>query len=296
MKKATLIATGLALLITTAFSQEGILKKIPFQLVNNMMIVEASINGDTGSFIVDTGFPQSVINPKLVDHFKRVPGPLTASPLRGIAVKVDQFSWAGIKRQDMRAVAMNMSHLESGADLEIMGIIGAELLQGAEVMFDFRNQALLMYDDRKSWIHQQESPLFSLPFDIQEGLPVVRAEIGGQKLKFGLDIGSRFNLLRKPLLEVLRPQVTGPVRKQRLLGFANLPEYFDQAKLSAVEVDGQSFEQVAFVFAQLKRGISEDIDGTLGLDFLARYRFSINYQKKEIYFWHHGQEITHRRI
>lgn len=296
MKKATLLATGLALLITTAFSQKSILKKIPFQLVNNMMIVEASINGDTGSFIVDTGFPQSVINPRQVNHFKRVPGKRTASPLCGIAVKVDRFSWAGIKRQDMQAVAMNISHLESGADLEIMGIIGSELLQGAEVMFDFRNQVMLMYDDRKSWIHHQETPLFSLPFNIKEGLPVVRAEIGGEKLQLGLDIGSRFNLLRKPLLTELRAQAVGPVRKQQMLGFASLPEYFDQATLSAVEVEGQPFERMAFVFAQLERGVSEAIDGTLGLEFLARYRFSINYHKKEIYFWHHGQEITHRRI
>lgn len=281
---------------STVLPQDGSFRKVPFRLVNNMVIVEAKMNGATGNFILDTGFPQSVVNPHQVNGLVRVPAPQRASVFNGIPVSVDQFEWAGMERQDMKAVAMNISHLESTANQEIMGIIGAEVLQQSEVMFDFRNQVVLLYDRKDTWLHEQHKPQFSLPFDLEQGLPVLRAEIGKETYKLGLDIGGRYNLMREYLLPQLPREMVGRVTQQKLLDFANMPDYFDKAPLSGVEINNHSFDPTTFVFATLKKGISSDIDGILGLEFLARYRFAINYHKKTIYFWPHGSEINHRQI
>lgn len=261
-----------------------------------MVIVEARMNGTTGNFILDTGFPLSVVNPHQVEGLVRVPAPQAQSAFSGVPVSVDQFEWAGMERQDMKAVAMNISHLESTANQEIMGIIGAEVLQQVEVMFDFRNQVVLLYDRKSSWLHEQHRPQFSLPFELEQGLPVLRTKMGGRTYRLGLDIGGRYNLMREHLLETLPREIVGRISRQQLLDFANMPDYFDKAPVSDLTISGRSFDPTTFVFTELKKAISADVDGILGLDFLARYRFAINYHKKTIYFWPHGSEINHRQI
>lgn len=280
----------------TVNAQSNHFKKIPFSLINNMIIVEARINGAAGSFILDTGFPQSVVNPHHVDNLVRVPASQQRSVFSGIPVSVNQFEWAGMERQDMKAVAMNISHLESTANQEIMGIIGAEVLRQSEVMFDFRNQVVLLYGRKDTWLHEQHKPQFSLPFDLERGLPVLQAEIGGKTYELGLDIGGRYNLIREHLLPQLPEEAVGRITQQELLDFANMPDYFDKAPVSGMTIEDRSFDPTTFVFADLKKGISANIDGILGLEFLARYRFAINYHKKTIYFWPHGSEINHRQI
>lgn len=296
MKKLLTTLILAAFCSTAVLPQNNSFKKIPFRLVNNMIIVEASMNGTTGNFILDTGFPQSVVNPHKVEGLVRLQTTHSKSVFSGIPVSVEQFKWAGMEHQDLKAVAMNISHLESTANQEIMGIIGSEILQHSEVMFDFRNQVVLLYDRKNNWLHKQQQPQFSLPFDLEQGLPVLKAEIGGTTYHLGLDIGGRYNLLRRHLLPQLPKQVVGRISQQRLLDFANMPDYFDKAPLSGIEIDNHSFDPTTFVFAKLKQGIPADIDGILGLEFLARYRFAINYHKKTIYFWQHGSEINHRQI
>ena len=53
-----------------------------------------------------------------------------------------------------------------------------------------------------------------------------------------------------------------------------MPDYFDKAPVSGMLIKDRSFDPTTFVFATLKKGISSDIDGILGLEFLARYRFA----------------------
>ncbi|MEQ8706833.1 MAG: aspartyl protease family protein [Phaeodactylibacter sp.] len=296
MKKLLTILLLAVFCSTSALPQNSAFKKIPFRLVNNMVIVEARMNGTTGNFILDTGFPLSVVNPHQVEGLVRVPAPQAQSAFSGVPVSVDQFEWAGMERQDMKAVAMNISHLESTANQEIMGIIGAEVLQQVEVMFDFRNQVVLLYDRKSSWLHEQHRPQFSLPFELEQGLPVLRTKMGGRTYRLGLDIGGRYNLMREHLLETLPREIVGRISRQQLLDFANMPDYFDKAPVSDLTISGRSFDPTTFVFTELKKAISADVDGILGLDFLARYRFAINYHKKTIYFWPHGSEINHRQI
>lgn len=296
MKKLLTILLLTAFFSSPVFLQNSHFKKVPFRLINNMVIVEAQINGQTGSFILDTGFPQSVVNPNQVEDLKPVPNQSSVSIFNGVPVSVEQFEWAGMERQNMHAVAMNISHLESTAKQKIMGIIGSELLRKSEVMFDFRNQVVLLYDSKDSWLHEQHRPQFTLPFDVVSGLPVVRAEFGGQTYQLGLDIGGRYNLMRENLLPELPSGLVGQITQQKLLDFANMPDYFDKAPLRGIEIGDHSFDPMNFIFTPLKKGIPSSIEGMLGLDFLARYRFAINYHKKTIYFWPHGSEINHRQI
>ena len=72
--------------------------------------------------------------------------------------------------------------------------------------------------------------------------------------------------------------------------------YMTIAPVCWLQLDRSAFERVTFVFGDLGRADSFGIQGLLGLPFLGKYRFSINYKTKRIYLWPHAAEANYRRI
>ncbi len=278
-----------------AVTQSGNLQKIPFELVNGLVVVNASINGDTGSFILDTGSPMVVVNPKNVEGLQ--PGKAQQNyAFRGQPVKVNHFSWAGIEREGMDALAMDISHLENASHRKIHGVIGYEVLSKYELMFDCRNQVLLLYEPRNSWIHEREAPLFSFRFKLRGQLPVIKARIGGQKVHLGLDTGGTTNLLSEQLREQLPASVIGKKEQEKVLGVGNIPEYKESAMVRGIMIDDKPLHTSRFLFTDLSHLDALHIEGLLAMPFLSKFRFSINYRTKRVYVWSHGEEISYRTI
>lgn len=278
-----------------AGTQSSDLVKIPFELVNGLVVVSASINGDTGNFVLDTGSPVVVVNPNNVLGLE--PGKTQqAYAFRGKPVKVKHFSWAGIERESMDALAMDMTHLENASHRKIHGVIGYEVLSKYELMFDCRNQVLLLYEPHDSWIHKQEAPLFNFRFQMRGQLPVIKARIGGKKVHLGLDTGGTTNLLSEKLLEKLPASAVGKTEEEKILGVGNLPEYKKSAMVRHIEVDDKPLHASRFLFTDLSHLDELHIEGLLAMPFLSQFRFSVNYKTKRVYIWSHGEEISYRTI
>ena len=292
---AVLLMSSLLGNAVPAGAQSGNLQKIPFELVNGLVLVNASINGDTGSFILDTGSPMVVVNPRNVEGLQ--PGESQQNyAFKGRPVKVKHFSWAGIEREGMDALAMDISYLEDASHRKIHGVIGYEVLRKYEVMFDCRNQVLLLYEPHHSWIHEREAPIFSLRFQMRDQLPVVKARIGGKKVHLGLDTGGTTNLLSEKLLEQIPAASIGKAKQEKVLGLANIPEYKKSAMIGDIEVDGIPLHTSSFLFTDLSHLNDAHIEGLLAMPFLSKFRFSINFKKKRVYVWSHGEEISYRTI
>lgn len=292
---AVLLISSMLVNAVPAGTQSGTLEKIPFELVNGLVLVNATINGDTGSFILDTGSPMVVVNPKNVEGLQ-LGNTQHSYAYKGQPVKVNHFSWAGIEREGMDALAMDISHLENASHRKILGVIGYDVLNKYEVMFDCRNQVLLLYEPSNSWIHQREAPLFSFRFQMRGQLPVIKARIGGKKVHLGLDTGGTTNLLSEKLMEQLPSSSIGKVKQEKILGVANIPEYKKSALIDGIEVDGKAMPVSHFLFTDLSHLKSLHIEGLLAMPFLSKFRFAINYKKKRVYVWSHGEEIIYRAI
>ncbi|MCB9266118.1 MAG: retropepsin-like domain-containing protein [Lewinellaceae bacterium] len=295
--KRTAVLLMLSLLgrAVPAGAQSSNLVKIPFELVNGLVLVSASINGDTGSFILDTGSPMVVVNPRNVEGLQPV-NTQQSYAFRGRPVKVNHFSWAGIEREGMDALAMDISHLENASHRKILGVIGYEVLNKYEVMFDCRNQVLLLYEPRNSWIHERETPLFSFRFQMRDELPVIKARIGGKKVHLGLDTGGTANLLSEKLMGQLPASSLRNAKEETIFGLANIPEKKNSALVDGLEVEGKLLHASRFLFTDLSHLDDVHIEGLLAMPFLSQFRFSINYRKNRVYIWSHGEEINFRTI
>jgi len=285
----------ISILALPAQTQEGESLKIPFELKNGMIIVQASVNGDTGAFVLDTGSPNVVLNTRNVTGLRLAEANPQTQFDRSLAVKVNHFSWAGVERENMEAVAMDISHLESVSKQKILGVIGFDVLQNYEVLFNFERCHLILLPPRDNWMHRLNEPLHRLEFRLHGQLPVVKARVGGQRLRLGLDSGGT-NLLGEEALAKLPEASVGPMEQQRMLGFGHRSQYLNAAELAPIEIDGQRFEATRFVFEDLPYLKEKRIDGLLGLPFLGQFRFSINYSKEEIYFWKYDAPMGEKKI
>lgn len=295
MKKIIYIAIWIGSLTYWAQAQTNTSFDIPFEVVNGMIMVEASVNGDTGTFVLDTGSPTIVVNSRNVNDLRLAEANPQTHMDKRLAVKVNHFRWADIERQDLQAVAMDISHLESASSKKILGVIGFDVLRQYELLFDFEHQHLMMLPAKDNWVHRVNEPLHSLRFKMHGQLPVVKAEVAGVKLKLGMDTGGT-NLLAEGLLDELEAAQIGQVGKEKMVGFGHRTHYLPAAKLAGVELDGTPFDETRFVFDDLDYLEEQRIDGLLGLPFLAQFRFSINYRENRIYFWRYDAALWGRRI
>ena len=124
MKGTVVMMTIVLLLVSVkAVPQDGDFQKIPFELANGLILVEASVNGDTGSFILDTGSPMVVVNPKNISDLQ-ISRTQSETAFRGQPVLVKHFAWAGIEREGLEALAMDMfiSIKHSVPDTDVISI------------------------------------------------------------------------------------------------------------------------------------------------------------------------------
>jgi len=279
----------------TTLAQRTVSFDVPFELVNGMILVEASVNGDSGMFVLDTGFPTVVVNTQNSGPLRLAENQPATYESKKLAVTVSHFRWADIERENMDAVAMDISHLESTSEKKILGVIGFEVLRQYELLFDFEHKRLLMLPSENNWLHRAYEPLHRVRFKMHGQLPIVKAEIAGKKVKLGLDSGGT-NLLSGELFGAFSPKELGKLEREKMVGFGFSTKHLKAARLPALSIDGTSFGQTRFVFDDLPYLKQHRIDGLLGLPFLAQFRFSINYEEKRVYFWPHDASIWGHRI
>lgn len=285
MKGTTLLIFSFLLSVAALKAQKTDFQKIPFELVNGLVVVQASVNGEPGNFILNTGLPELVLNAAKVSGLE-----WNIQARKGIPVHVSHFSWAGIERQEMDVIAMDMTHLETASERPIWGIIGYEMLHYYEVMFDVRNQVILLYSPKNTWIHDIEKPLFSLDFKLYGQMPIVRLEVEGQELIFGLDTGKSFSILKEQSMSKL------PASSYNDLSQNSEDAHTKRIGFHQLNSGDLVFEQVRFSVEAINTPDLGKIDGLLGMSFLMRYRFAINYKTKKVYFWPLGDEIAYRNI
>ncbi len=129
---------------------------IPFKVTRtNHLLINASINGVKGKFILDTGASNSCVDFDNIDHFK-----LTASASKtkaagagavGMMTKVATDNLLKIGRwkfSSFHLVVFDLSHVNTALTQHkakpVQGIIGADVLMQGEAVIDYSNNLLYL--------------------------------------------------------------------------------------------------------------------------------------------------------
>ena len=265
---------------------------VPYELVNGMILVQAEIEGQQGNFILDTGAPTLIVNGtgtgERSEEWQSV-----SSDFNVQAIRVNQFNWAGIEKKGIEAIALDISHLEEVYQRELLGIIGYQIFAGHEILVNANTMQIIILDDKKNCLSRIGKPITTIPFKMQDHLPVIKAKVGNQTYLFGFDSGCTANLLDQKLLDKLPEGAFNILDHKQLQCFSKEPQDVMVIGTSAIELEKLPSKATEYLVTDLSHLEESDIhiDGFLGYPFFKNLTFSINYASHQLSIWEiHNEE------
>lgn len=186
----------LTLILPSRFSRPRLGTTVPFKLSNTIPLVRAQVDGFEGEFIVDSGFPGSVIlyqgfiekNDLLTrfkSRFEAITGWGIGGPVRSGVTRARIFR---LREETIRDLVVTLSLIKKGtmADPHLAGAIGSELLRRFTVTFDYGRREMHLernsnYEERevfdRSGMYLNKRPNWFDVVDVVKGGPADEAEI-----------------------------------------------------------------------------------------------------------------------
>ncbi len=269
--------------------------EIPITIREKLMLVPAEVNGRSGMFLLDTGASRLFLNARIFES-RNQPFVKEVTDVNGVRQKVGDFfvkdfHWGSLQRRKFLAETVNLETAEGVLGVEILGLIGYEVLQQVELHVDYGKQRIILYRlDKKGEPVRAvaDSADHRIPFYLCRYLPVIQGRFGdeGKLMRLGLDSGASLNMLHNTWQKELeaaalrRHQISyhGVLSRKRV-DYYTLPSLHIGGELALIH------SKVAFVDLKIIRQNLLFIDGLLSVNLFRLGVVSVNYQRKEIRIW-----------
>jgi hypothetical protein len=260
---------------------------LSFELVRNMIHVQATLNNQPQRFIFDTGAPCLVLNGIPAESTPAGAG--SGGPVAVEYLDGANFTWPLSDRAAPVTIRLDLQHFEALAGVPIAGLIGFDLFKDREVYLDYEQQRLLLLPSGANELHRNQEPRYVLPFELADHLPVIAVKIGKQEYRLALDTGAGASLLRRELVDKLPPAKLSWREDRELQG---LDRNVQRVRTFSIDQlnwhNGPAVEELLFLESDLSAFDSlgfPRIDGILGYNFFRQFRLSIDYPARKLYIW-----------
>ncbi|MBL7805166.1 MAG: aspartyl protease family protein [Saprospiraceae bacterium] len=293
-------APGWTLLLTEAEWSADDIIRVPFTLTGTLITVRARVDTTEGNFFFDTGASGLLLNSRYFQDQAEGPGHSSAGGVTGRvrvlgAIQVDTFGLDNLVAADIRAELLDLSHIENAKKVDLMGIIGFEVFQDYEVLFDYAAFRLVLIRINKKGV-----PLTPLPeweYQLRESFPI---SVAGHvavvnirfprtpALRFALDSGAEQNMIDNRAGDRFLKENFEIGKRIKLRGAGKKSIEVLSGKLLNVRLDSLSFRPMATLLANLNeinKTYETEVDGILGYEFLSQYPVSVNYKKRRLTFY-----------
>ncbi len=267
---------------------------LPFKYYQSLILITATVDGETGDFIVDTGASKMVLNSKYFEYRNR-----PISNAYGVGGNLDELGTSKVQNflaeeltiKNIKADVINLDAIEEKKNTKILGLIGYEVLEAFEIHFNYHERFLTLTQldqngNRLETAAHTLDRLDSFPLEIGNYIPLLQVTIDGDKKLMGLDTGAEYNLL-----DIKR-------NKRRLAS------YNIKGRVTITGADGNEIEALGGILYKvalderfkcggmatlltnldnLDKIYGTELDGILGHAFFAPWITSINYRKKLLY-------------
>ncbi|NLP58224.1 hypothetical protein [Lutibacter sp. B1] len=272
--------------------------RIPFKLIDHLIVVEAEVLNKKGNFIIDTGSQNLVLNKV---HFPlqytlNKKNNKTSGVIRIIddplEKKLSEFKLQNFSLKDQNSDIIDLSHIEKTKKMNLLGIIGYSILKEYEVFIDLHlNQITLTKTDKQG--NKLDSKVYlekivdSIDFKLKKHTIVINGVVNNQKVKLGLDTAAEFNQINKSVNKKVLKQFF-PKKRINLVGASNkkievMAGNLFNLKLSETIYFGP-MKTVLTNLSKMYEVYGTSLDGVLGYEFFKYKRTIINYQKEKLYF------------
>ena len=272
--------------------------RIPFKLIDHLIIVEANVLNQIGNFIIDTGSETLILNkihfPSKYNH--NVKNNETTGILsyidNPIEKRLKSFNLQHFILKNKNSDIIDLSHIEKSKKMKLLGIIGYSILKDYEIFIDlYLNQITLTkvdkYGNRLDPKVHVEKIVDSLNFKLKKHTIVINGTINNQKLKLGLDTAAEFNQINKSVNKKTLKHFV-PKKRINLSGASDkrievIVGDLYRLKLSETIYLGP-MKTMLTNLTRMYEVFGTQLDGVLGYEFFKYKRTIINYRKEKLYF------------
>lgn len=271
--------------------------RIPFKLIDNLIVIEAELLDQRGNFIIDTGSETLILNKS---HFKSKASQHDNRATAGVIDLIDnplekrlkEFIINDITLENKHSDVIDLSHIETSKKIHLLGIIGYNILKDYEVFIDmYLNQITLTrvdkYGNRLDTRPLLETVIDTVDFKLKRHTIVLETFVDKHKLKFGLDTGAEYNQLNKRASKKILKYFY-PSDRLLLMGASGKKIEVMAGKLYRVKLTDKIYfapmETLLTNLNQMNEAFGTSLDGVLGYEFFRQQRTIINYKKEKLYF------------
>ncbi len=290
-----LLLCCLLVLTTAAMAEKA---RLPIKLVDKLILIEGTVDGQTGYFMLDLGVSDLVLNSryftgiksKIADAFG-VNGTLTSLETKWIGAEFGSLHW---KRR--LAHVLSLEHLEDSKGEKILGLVGGKFFKKCQLTIDLRRMEVEIQQLSKDRFPDTFSKIYTepeaiLPFKYKGGMPWIEVRIGSVAYKFGLDTASEYSVMH----EKWRSSVEPHLFNQRTVvsrGISATEKSVMSGKIGGLEIGSLKCYPMSTLFTDMgtiNRNLAgANLDGLLGFDLLRQFKVVIDYDRKEILVWRHS--------
>jgi aspartyl protease len=262
---------------------------IPFQLLGGLIIIDAEIDGVSSSCIFDTGAPAIIINKEKVemdDESKFGFGVTGRTKMKSKLIQ--KFEMGSLKMKNIKALEIDISHIEKMKKASIEGIIGVDAYKKQEVLIDYKNEEIQFLPRKKRKEYGTKKKMATVSFLMEEQLPVIRVKIGKKNFFFGVDTGAEVNVINSQCLKKLKKCKLEMGDEQLMTSISQNKNLVQSTTIDQFKIGKQSFYNNDFVIMDLsqfslRNGIM--LDGILGYPFLKENLISFDFWRSRLNFW-----------
>jgi hypothetical protein len=271
--------TGLSL---SGFAVDRNHISIPFEVINGLTIIQAEVDGVSGSFLLDTGSNGVFLDGSAEDAEESI---VTLGGTSKISIQLlKELKIGSFHQENLEAQIISLEPIEDHLGIELNGIIGGHLFLPKVLTIDFENALITLSDklareERKQYENQ-------VSISIVHDVPVAEIEIENNTYQFAMDSGSSIHFIDTKVLQNLN-DVKSIDSTSTLKCLANT-----DAKIKKVNIDQFAINEATFLnhlylpkdFGDVNRIMGTQLDGILSLSQLSKDVIIIDYDRQKMYF------------
>ena len=192
--------------------------------------------------------------------------------------------------QAVPAISVDMRHFEKMIGRKIGGLIGFDLIKNYELYIDYGQKIIRMYPNAQKGLHRNKTPLSSFSFEMQDHIPVIKAQIGNRIYRLGLDTGAEINVLNAQLKKDLANEIQKYSPSNELLDLNSQFSDLEKIQIGMTQIGAIKYREMEYLFVDLSK-VNESVDTNLALDGILGYPFfstctlSINFDTQQVSIW-----------
>lgn len=265
---------------------------IPMKRSGRLFLIEATVDGETGNLVFDTGANGLVLNSTYFRSYVKL-GRASSNGITGAVGSAEQISvakleFAGLVYKKLNADLANLGHIENRRNDKILGLIGFSMLRNLEIVIDPINNELKLFRIDKAGNRLNASmPGFKADYSQKiEGnsnILFLKGTISGKVLNFCFDTGAETNVICSDCNKKIMSTLT-ITRRTSLKGAGSAGAEVLYGRMNEFLIGNQQIPNMETIITNLD-ALSESygthIDGMLGNSFMKQGIVCVNFVNKQ---------------